>query len=586
MKRIVSLALALMLILSLSVTAFAADGDGTVTLTIQGNSPGHVYRAYQIFSGNINPETHEISNAEWGSGITATDVDGDGDVGEDILAILQADTHTIPNSNGATTTLAAEFANLTSAQKIVEDMNSWGSNKERIEYLAKFIYGYTDAAGVAVGGLLSGTYTESNTGNDAYQYTFTGLQPGYYLIVDAPDKGINSDDHTSYTNILMAISSSQTVSVKGDVPFVTKQVSAAQVNGYGEYISNQINLDNYFKLDGTLPGNYEDYTHYYYQFSDTLSAGLMVTPNPATDLSSIIADAYILHNDKTTTSLMDHKPAVAVTANTNTVTFTWDNLKAAGMPALKSDDHIVVVYKAKLNPDAVVVGKTGNINTVKLIYSNNPNGTQTGTTVPDVSRVYTFGMEVTKVDSVSQAPLTGAKFRIYHVHPATENTPEHPVFAVLDANNKIVNWVNETQAEAIDANVDDGLITTVTVSAEEATKGTFEVYGLKHGLDYYLRETESPEHYNMLDRDIKVHITKYEVGTDNAVTSVQYEVDKSTSTINDDDGIIMASVENKKGTTLPSTGGMGTTVMYVVGGILVLAAVVLLVTKKRMSDAE
>ena len=149
-------------------------------------------------------------------------------------------------------------------------------------------------------------------------------------------------------------------------------------------------------------------------------------------------------------------------------------------------------------------------------------------------------------------------------------------------------WVN------VPAAGEDGTITypagtTLTSGAD----GKFVIAGLDAG-SYYLRETKAPAGYNLLKNDISVTITATLDKSENnpALTELKLSVkdDKTGAEATEsngsvDTGIVATNVVNNSGTELPSTGGMGTTIFYVLGSILVIGAVVLLITKKRMSAA-
>ena len=215
---------------------------------------------------------------------------------------------------------------------------------------------------------------------------------------------------------------------------------------------------------------------------------------------------------------------------------------------------ITVEYTATLNNNAVL-GSAGNPNEVYLEYSNNPNKSEegdneTGTTPKDVVIVFTYKTIVNKVDEKGDA-LTGAEFTLEKYNKKTDK------------------W------EAI-----------TVVKNDEGTTFTFS--GLDDG-NYRLTETKTPAGYNTI-KPIEFTITaEHDVLSDNpALTSLNGNVTTGeiTFTSNVTDGSLSTDVVNKAGSTLPETGGMGTTIFYILGGLLVLFAVVFLVAKKRMSNME
>ena len=593
MKRIISMLLCLMLVLAMATTAFAATG--TVDLSISGAKPGHTFYAYQIFSGEVNNGV--LTEFQWGSGFGTAEAGKDGD---SFLTALKADTTPIANSlqTNSGTTMAAELATVDGLAELVKEMEDWGNNLNRIDYFAKAVKPY-----------MVGQHYEAVSTADGC--TFTGLQPGYYLIVDVTNPGTGADNQGNdleddfYTKFIIAMTGSTTVTVKGDVPTVDKRVSETLNDGYGESITNQLNRVHYYEWVGTIPDYIDYYDFYYYEFEDTMSAGLDF--NRIEEIYIMTGNQKIAVYDASKTpavvnqSLMpDTYPMAAITGNNEkTIRVVWNDLKAK-YAALESSDKIVVKYSAMLNQNAVV-GQDGTENSVTLRYSNSPNdNSKHGITPPSDARVYTFGMELTKVDGDNHnTKLSGAEFYLYHNHTEYEQGTGTPVkvphYAVIT---EVPVTVTTTGADGQPATetikekritgwVTDKEVATVLVTDEN---GLIEVYGLKDNIDYYLSEKKAPTNYNKLLSDVKLHISSYSVNTtDDTVSSITYLVDSNSHTVTGDTakaGIVTLLVENKMGSTLPSTGGMGTTVMYIAGGILVLAAVVLLVTKKRMTSAE
>lgn len=212
------------------------------------------------------------------------------------------------------------------------------------------------------------------------------------------------------------------------------------------------------------------------------------------------------------------------------VTFTQDFCDT-----LKAEDKIVISYTASLNDDAVI-GLPGNKNQSKLEYGEN-NKTEVSETI-----TYTWDMGVLKYGNGEESNvLAGAEFKL--LNKAKDK-------AAKIENGKFVEWVD----------VNDGTVLTTDEN------GKIELKGLDSDT-YYLRETKAPEGYNKLTEDVTVAITG---ATKGDLEELKYET-------------VITKVNNQSGTELPSTGGIGTTVFYAAGSILVIAAVVLLITKKRMS---
>ena len=367
---------------------------------------------------------------------------------------------------------------------------------------------------------------------------------------------------------------SKEVVTKSNVPTVEKKIVENQTKK-DETTAKVGDVVN-FELTGTLPSNYEDYTSYQYEFHDTLSKGLTYNGN---------VEVYVKNGTDEEVEITGYtvtpaKGTAITTPTDNTpITVKFADLKADTVKALDTsksvtidaNSKIIVKYSATLNENAVV-GEAGNTNTVKLVYSNDPNGTSTGTTKDDKATVYTFQLNVVKVDGATKdettpTKLQGAKFKLYYEkdgtkYYATVNLSEG------DNKNKITGW---TTAEA------DG--TELTTD----TDGNITVKGLKEGA-YYLEETEAPAGYNKLTAPVKVEITKNSTNI-HELDSVTAD-NKSGTVDTNNKAIGMITIANNKGSTLPSTGGMGTKLFYTIGGILMAGAAIVLVVRKRRSDAE
>ncbi|WP_423214305.1 isopeptide-forming domain-containing fimbrial protein [Streptococcus equinus] len=360
----------------------------------------------------------------------------------------------------------------------------------------------------------------------------TGLAAGYYLV---QNKTVG--DHEAYTNYILKVVKNVTVEPKTSVPSVEKKVkdtndTAGTTPGWQDSADYDINDDVPFQLTATLPNNFATYDEYYLEFADTLSSGLTYNK-----------DAKVfLKNGSDETDITS-----SFTIAEDGSSFKINNLKS--ISGVTASSKIVVRYTAKLNSTAAI-GSAGNPNTVKLIYSNNPNATGTGETTPDTVVVFTYKVIVNKVDQNNE-PLSGAGFTLY----------------------KKVHDTSKTEGYRWDA------------VGDEITGGTtFTFSGIDDG-DYKLVETTTPNGYNTIDDILFTVSAEHDENSNEPKLTSLSGVDsagKITFTSNTSEGSLTAPVPNTKGSILPSTGGMGTKVLYAVGVVLILIAGVLIVTKKRM----
>lgn len=372
-------------------------------------------------------------------------------------------------------------------------------------------------------------------------YVISGLAAGYYLVKD--QDGSLTGDNDSYTEYIIKVVSDTTATPKSDKPKVEKKVkdtndSTGVTSDWQDSADYDIDDSVPFQLKATLANNVSSYTTYKVVFHDTLSKGLNYSNDAKVYIDGEETDGF----------------TVTATVNadgTTTLTVSCDDVKALGAG---NSSVITVEYTATLNENAVL-GSAGNLNKVYLEYSNNPNksgagNNETGNTPEDVVIVFTYKTIINKVDGEGQ-PLTGAEFTLEKY------------------NNETGIW------EAI-----------AVVKSDNGTTFTFS--GLDDG-KYRLTETTTPAGYNTID-PIEFTITaEHEVLSDNpALTSLSGNATDDKITFGSDvtEGSLSANVVNKAGSTLPETGGMGTTIFYVLGAILVLGAAIMLIAKKRMSSEK
>ena len=274
----------------------------------------------------------------------------------------------------------------------------------------------------------------------------------------------------------------------------------------------------------------DGYDTYTYIVNDTMSAGLTFNNDVAVTIDGVAYTDF------------------TVAQNGQSFTITFNNFISQKANAGKA---IVITYSATINENALTTDKE--TNTVNLEYSNNPNDSESkGETPESIVYVYDFDIVIDKYtgDEATGTRLAGAKFVLKNASGK---------YYYYNESAKKVEW-KDALSEATEVTTDQS--------------GVAKFKGLDSGT-YYLHETEAPAGYNLLKEDVTVTITAT-YGDDGQITS------SSATSANNGQYQQVQKIENKSGATLPSTGGMGTTLLYIIGAILVVGAGVLLVARRRM----
>lgn len=414
---------------------------------------------------------------------------------------------------------------------------------------------------------------------------FNGLQPGYWLFVDTTQNLGNEARSLYLLDTKITDDNNQIIiTPKRGVPEVDKKVSDNALTNFGDETDVSIGDTVFFKISGTLPKEFAHYETYTYAFHDTLSTGLKYNDD---------AKVYVYKDGNVNSPLQANKVditagfSISYDEETGKLTVSDNDAKpefdAADLLEYDSvtgeiKSKIVLEYSAELMPNAVIGGE-GNPNEVYLEYSNDPYTEGTGNTEEDVVKVYTFRLDVTKEDgNNSNVKLEGAEFVLYR--------KVNGVNQYVKLEDKTINGTPYSDVVS-EWTTDESSGSVLTSDAY----GNFYITGLDEG-QYWLKETKAPDGYNLLQTPIEFTISaEYtDAGAEQKVGTLEITIPDGDANTNDtadgnvDTGVVTATVKNFSGAVLPETGGMGTTLFYAIGGVLVVGAVVLLVTKKRMGE--
>lgn len=534
-KKLLAALLAVAMVCAMAIPAFADDTEEDL-------GKNHCYDAFQIFKGDVtgnDTDGFKISNVGWGSSIAHPN---------EFLAQLTEDL-----------TIGDKFETSFTPQEAAAVISQWSdSDNNSIAFarcVCNYVYSDGDSTPVLQGGHTNGFKLE---------------EAGYYLIVDTSSfsSDANNDSYHAYNSFLLKVNKANyhvQITPKVVKPSVKKEVfdnndigSTGDNNGWGSSADHAINEEFQFRLIATLPASenngraYDYYNEYAVLFNDTLSNGITYDRLDSVVIKSK-GDTYdITDSSKYTIDTTDLESQNSFVVNIDVKACAKD----AGFD-LNDGATITVTYTAHLNDKAYVNtagGSTSNINKVYLTYSNNPKDESSIGKTPESTPVYvyTYQLNNTKHQDTEKGPaLEGACFRLYSDEACTDQSE-----------------VQLYQKDGFYYPIKD-VLGKEAVEMKSAANGTFNVKGLDAGT-YYLKEITPPDGYSAC-KVIPVTIK--------ADHSRNDQVNLEGSNLTNDIVNIKAG-----GITLPSTGGIGTTLFYVVGGGLMVAAIVLLVTKKRMEN--
>ena len=539
-KKLLAALLAVAMVCAMAIPAFAFESWETE----EDLNKNHDYIAFQIFKGVISSKDNPtLSDVTWGSHITHPD-----DFLEKLkdAPIIGAQFHSID---------ATDATDAATVQKVLAVISQWNDSDDDSIAFARFVCHYLYSNGDPQSTIVGGGGVIKIP------------EPGYYLIVDTIN--FNDGDHYhAYNSFLLVNDTHQgeynvIINHKVVKPTVEKKVydndnnDISSAGGWGSSADHAINEKFQFQLIAKLPAGrdegraYDYYDKYTVCFNDTLSEGITYDG----------LDSVVINSDGHTYD---------ITNDSSKYDIDISNLKSQNSFVVKIHDvkncvanlndgaTITVTYTAHLNDKAYVNiagGSTSNINKVYLTYSNNPKDESSIGKTPESTPVYvyTYQLNNTKYhdDDNPNNVLAGAGFRLYSDEACHDE-------------DEIKLKMNDDDTYSRDFSTEGKGVEMIS-----GQDGQFNVKGLDAGT-YYLKETKTPDGYSAC-KVIPVTIK--------ADHSRNDQVNLEGSNLTNDIVNIKAG-----GITLPSTGGMGTTLFYVIGGGLMVAAVVLLVTKKRMEN--
>lgn len=513
-----------------------------------------------IFGGTAYAYT--LNNGSMTDGATLT-VSGAQEGGK-VDAIKMFDAVPTTDGEGATYTVASEWSGFFSSSNL-DDYNDdpylyvqgLTNDKTKIAaFAAKAVKWMGDNS-------FAGTTAEVQNGGTA---TLTGLDYGYYLVL--PYAGSEPAEPYSDAMLLNVLTSSVTATVKAEWPTVDKTVegdkgSNDSNNGGSANVGDTLT----YTLTSKVP-DMTGYSSYTFKFVDTLSEGLTLLATDKNGVTVKIGDGAALIQETDFT----------VSISGQTLTVDLSDYLTDNKDDLTAGDAITVTYQAKVNDKAAV--EDPETNDVKVVYSNDPSNPQDGTdeSTSDKTYTYTFGFDLKKVaKDDNDALLSGAQFKIYRDggNGNWDNGSSDDTGLTFAGSDGINYKLSETQSGATGLTTGDG--------------GLLSIDGLSEGT-YWVLETEAPDGYNKLTAPIKVVISAT-YDEDGKLTGHVIDYGDGANGVSDGNGTDtvhngghVITVENSKGALLPTTGGMGTIGLTVLGVIIVAAGAIWIIRRNRKGN--
>lgn len=586
--------------------AAGENGTGTGTLVLrraEGNTAAN-YKAIKIFKADVeqNNGAWVAQGLDWANEATKTVVKA---------AITQyCAAHTIDYTPTDNAQDAADF--MVRYISGTDNTSIVGPNdfaNTLANYLATAMIERT-VNGIALSGtLVSQNITPTPKPTDATGDRTNTLTEGYYLVVVDLTTPVTGSAATSPILLMMGQGQNLSLDEKVTVPTIQKTVvEDSQPQITVNHADAQVGQELPFMLKGTVSGNIANYTSYYYKFTDNLPKGMDLKVDGGTSSTAIDSGDVIVKVDNTA-STVNSQQVYTITdgftvayettdAAVNKLTVEFSNLLAAKVNSadeqyvpIDSASVITVEYKASLNANAVA-GVTGNTNMAFITYNTTPNVDNKGDTTPSTATVYEYTLKIVKLDKdheldnneTSRTPLSGA---VFTVQAKTTDEGTNGRYLKNDAT---------FGATTLPANAAEKAAYLFTTNAN----GEITIKGLDAGT-YTIHEETAPESYKRLAADLELTISVTKDSTTKQVQEVlatlsggegdgidtsdpkDSKLDKGTRAVVDTSGNITVYATNQKEEKLPLTGLPGITMVYVVGGAILVVSLAA-IARRRMHE--
>lgn len=596
-KKLMAVVLALMVALTMgiatSIVSFADEtSQHTITITNTDQNVSHSYEAYQVFKGKLDADQQKLSDIVWGNGvdaaglITALKATSDTNLAALKTAVANVDTTDSAQVSAAATTVAKEVAKFGSTS---------GANQSA---------GAVDAFAAIVATKLATKAADFTAdANDSTKYTASVTGDGYYFVKDTTSTLVGTTGSDSLSKYLLAVVKDTTIEAKDTGLTPDKEIVSGnqRVKTGTAAIGDPVQFEVKIKVPNTK--KYVD--HFVFDMVDQLPDGL----------TFMQIDSVQVGTDNVPYTLASpanyEKPETNAAAANATggqeIKIVFNEFKANAEANNWIGKDLVVKYTAVVNIAADFT-PSGNLNEVKFDFSNDPNHTYTGdepgddepmgVTPKDQTKTLLTNIELTKIADNNQTNvLGGAEFEItsddYNITLVsgekfdvdasgtyyklkdgsyTETAPTESTASSYDSTQ-----TKYKKVEFTDAVTTPGTTKKVTVITD--SNGKISLKGLKPGT-YTLKETKAPSGYNLDSTEYKIVLDfngtniVLKTGEGGSTSGVTFDGTTATAKI---------TVNNESGSTLPSTGGIGTTIFYILGALLVIGCGILLIARRRLT---